>query len=77
MTEYVSGELGGKIKAITCEWSQGVKEGAEPDSYLQSATTYERLLNGQIKLTFDARSSDQPRKYGSMTIHKVSPELCP
>jgi hypothetical protein len=97
MTEYVSGELGGKIKAIICEWSKRVKDGTEPDSYLQSATIYERLISegvdvpdhamseilvelakdGQIKLTFDARSSDQPRKYGSMTIHKVSPELCP
>ncbi len=25
MTEYVSGELGGKIKAIICEWSKRVK----------------------------------------------------
>jgi hypothetical protein len=24
MTEYVSGELGGKIKAIICEWSKWV-----------------------------------------------------
>ena len=97
MTEYVSGELGGKIKAIICEWSKRVKDGTEPESYLASATINERLIsegvevpdhamieilvelatNGQIKLTFDARSSDQPRKYGSMTIHKVSPELCP
>ena len=97
MTEYVSGELGGKIEAIICEWSKRVKEGTEPDSYLQRATIYERLINegvevpdhamseilvelakdGQIKLTFDTRRSDEPRKYGSMTIHKVSSELCP
>ena len=97
MTEYVSGELGGKIKAIICEWSKGVKEGTEPDSCLQSATIYERLIgegvdvpdhamseilvelakDGQIKLTFDTTRSEEPHKYGSMTIHKVSPELCP
>ncbi len=97
MTEYVSGELGGKIKAIICEWSREVREGTEPECYLQSATIYERLTSegvevpdhamseilvelakdGQIKLTFDTRSSNKPRKYGSMTIHKVSPELCP
>ena len=97
MTEYVSGELGGKIKAIICEWSKKVKEGTQMESYLQSSTIYERLISegvevpdhamseilvelakdGQIKLTFDTRRSDEPRKYGSMTIHKVNPELCP
>ena len=97
MTEYVSGELGGKIRAIICEWSQRVKEGTESDSHLQSSTIYERLISegvdvpdhamseilvelakdGQIKLTFDTTRSDEPHKYGSMTIHKVSPELCP
>ncbi len=97
MTEYVSGELGGKIKAIICEWWKRVKEGTQTESYLQSATIYERLISegvevpdhamseilvelakdGQIKLTMDARPSDDPRKYGSMTIHKVSSELCP
>ncbi len=97
LTEYVSGELGGKIKAIICEWSKGVREGTEPESYLQSSTIYERLISegvevpdhamseilvelakdGQIKLTFDTRRSDEPHKYGSMTIHKVSPEPCP
>ena len=96
MTEYVSGELGGKIKAIICEWSREVREGTEPERYLRSATIYERLISegvevpdhamseilvelaktGQIKLTFDTTRSDEPRKYGSMTIHKVSPELC-
>jgi hypothetical protein len=97
MTEYVSGELGGKIKAIICEWSKQAKEGTEPDSYLESATIYERLVSegvevpdhamseilvelakgGQIKLTMDTRPSGAPSKYGSMTIHSVSPELCP
>jgi hypothetical protein len=96
MTEYVSGELGGKIKTIICEWSKRVKEGTEPDSYLESATIYERLVSegvgvpdhamseilvelakdGQIKLTMDTRPSAEPSKYGSMTIHGVSPELC-
>jgi len=97
MTEYVSGELGGKIKAIICEWSKRAREGTEPDSYLESATIYERLISegvevpdhamseilvelakgGQIKLTMDSRPSDAPSKYGSMTIHGVSPDLCP
>ena len=97
LTEYVSGELGGKIKAIICEWSKGVKEGTQTESYLQSSTIYERLISegvevpnhamseilvelakdGQIKLAMDTRPSDEPRKYSSMTIHKVSPELCP
>ena len=97
MTEYVSGELGGEIKAIICGWYKRVKEGTEPDNYLESSTIYEQLIsegvevpdhamseilvelakNGQIKLTMDTRPSDDPRKYGSMTIHKVSPELCP
>ena len=96
MTEYVSGELGGKIKAIICEWSKRVKGGTEPDSYLESATIYERLISegvevpdhamseilvelakgGQIKLTMDTRPSDEPHKYGSMTIRGVSSELC-
>jgi hypothetical protein len=96
MTEYVSGELGGKIKAIICEWSKRVKEGTEPDSYLESSTIYERLISegvevpdhamseilvelakgGQIKLTMDTRASSEPSKYGSMTVHGVSSELC-
>jgi hypothetical protein len=97
MTEYVSGELGGKIKSIICEWSKRVKEGTESDSHLESVTIYERLISkgvevpdhamseilvelakgGQIKLTMDSRPSDEPSKYGSMTIHGVSPDLCP
>ena len=96
MAEYVSGKLGGKIKAIICEWWKQVKEGTEPAEYLQSSTIYERLISegvevpdhamseilvelaqgGQIKLTMDTRSSRDPRKYGSMTIHSVSSELC-
>jgi hypothetical protein len=95
-TEYVSGELGGKIKAIICEWWKLVEEGAEPAESLKSSTIYERLVSegvevpdhamseilvelakgGQVKLTMDARPSRDPRKYGSMTIHSVSPELC-
>jgi hypothetical protein len=31
VTEYVSGELGGKIKAIICEWSKRVKGGTEAE----------------------------------------------
>jgi hypothetical protein len=96
MTEYVSGELGGKIKAIICEWSKRVKEGSEPDQSLKSSTIYERLIGdgvevpdhamseilvelaqgGQIKLTMDTKPSRDPRKYGSMTIHSVGPDLC-
>ncbi len=97
MTEYVGGELGGKVKAIICEWSKQLKEGIVLKRYLESATIYERLISegvevpdqamseilvelatrGQIKLTMDTRPSGQPRKYGTMTIHDVSPELCP
>ena len=97
MTEYVRGELGGKIKGIICEWSKQVKEGTEPDQYLESSTIYARLISeavevpdhamseipvelakgGQIKLTMDSRPSRDPRKYGSMTIHSVGPDLCP
>ena len=96
MTEYVSGELGGKIKAIICEWWNVVGEGSEPTEHLESSTIYELLKNegievpdhamseilvelakgGQIKLTMDSRRSRDPRKYGSMTIRSVSPELC-
>jgi hypothetical protein len=96
VTEYVSGELGGKIKDIICEWSKRVTEGTEPVEYLKSSTIYERLISegvevpdhamseilvelaqgGQIKLTMDTKPSRNPRKYGSMTIHSVRPELC-
>jgi hypothetical protein len=50
MTEYVSGELGGKIKAIICEWSKRVEEGTEPDEYLESSTIYERLINQGVEV---------------------------
>jgi hypothetical protein len=96
MTEYVSGELGGKIKAIICEWWKMVGEGAVPAEYLESSTIYERLISEgvevpdhamseilvelakgtQIKLTMDTKPSSDPRKFGSMTIHSVSPGLC-
>jgi hypothetical protein len=96
MTEYVSGELGGKIKAIICEWWKVVGDGSEPAEYLESSTIYARLVSegvevpdhamseilvelakgGQIKLTMDAKPSRNPRKYGSMTVQSVSPELC-
>ena len=96
MTEYVSGELGGKIKSIICEWWNVVGNRTEPAEHLESSTIYERLISegvevpdhamseilvelakgGQIKLTMDTRPSDEPHKYGSMTIHGVSSELC-
>ena len=97
MTEYASGELGGKIKSIICEWWNVVGKGTEPAEHLESSAIYERLTSegvevpdhamseilvelakgGQIKLTMDTRPSDEPHKYGSMTIHSVSPDLCP
>ena len=97
MTEYVSGELGGKIKTIICEWWNVVGKGRGPAEHLESSDIYERLTSegvevpdhamseilvelakgGQIKLTMDTRPSDEPHKYGSMTIHSVSPDLCP
>jgi hypothetical protein len=78
----------GRSKPSSASGQRGVKEGTEPDSYLQSSTIYERLIregvdvpdhamseilvelakDGQIKLTMDTRPSDEPRKYGSMTI---------
>jgi len=96
VTEYVSGELGGKIKAIICEWWNVVGKGSELAEHLESFTIYELLKSegveipghamseilvelakgGQIKLTMDARPSRDPRKYGSMTIHSVGPDLC-
>ena len=96
MTEYVSGELGGKIKTIICEWWKVIGEGAAPAEYLESSTIYAQLISegvevpdhamseilvelaqgGKIKLTMDTKPSSDPRKYGSMTVHSVSPELC-
>jgi hypothetical protein len=96
VTEYVSGELGGKIKAIICEWWKLIGEGAAPAEHLESSSIYERLKSegievpdhamseilvelakgGQIKLTMDNRRSRDPRKYGSMSVRSVSPDLC-
>jgi hypothetical protein len=56
MTEYVSGELGGKIKAIICEWSKRVEEGTEPDKYLESSTIYERLTSEGVEVPDHAMS---------------------
>ena len=56
MTEYVSGELGGKIKAIICEWSKRVEEGLEPDDYLESVTIYERLVSEGVEVPDHAMS---------------------
>ena len=50
MTEYVSGELGGKIKAIICEWSKRLKKGTKPDQYLESSAIYERLINEGVEV---------------------------
>ena len=40
MTEYVSGELGGKIKAIICEWWKVVGEGAASAEHLGELPPY-------------------------------------
>jgi hypothetical protein len=56
MTEYVSGELGGKIKAIICEWWSLVGEGAEPAEYLESSSIYERLISEGIEVPDHAMS---------------------
>ena len=56
MAEYVSGELGGKIKAIICEWRRRVKEGTEPAEYLQSSTIYERLISEGVEVPDHAMS---------------------
>ena len=56
MTEYVRGELGGKIKGIICEWSKQVKEGTEPDQYLESSTIYARLISEGVEVPDHAMS---------------------
>ena len=56
MTEYVSGELGGKIKAIICEWWKLVGEGAEPAEYLVSSSIYEQLISEGIEVPDHAMS---------------------
>jgi hypothetical protein len=56
MTEYVSGELGGKIKAIICEWWKVVGEGAAPAEDLESSTIYERLISEGVEVPDHAMS---------------------
>src|SRR5215208_6582932 len=56
VTEYVSGELGGKIKAIICEWSKRVEEGTESGEYLESSTIYERLISEGVEVPDHAMS---------------------
>ena len=56
MTEYVSGELGGKIKAIICEWSKRIEEGLETDEHLESAAIYERLMREGVEVPDHAMS---------------------
>jgi hypothetical protein len=56
VTEYVSGALGGKIKAIICEWWKLVEEGAEPAESLKSSTIYERLISQGVEVPDHAMS---------------------
>jgi hypothetical protein len=56
MTEYVSGQLGRKIKAISCEWWQVVGEGAVPAEHLESSIIYERLISEGIEVPDHAMS---------------------
>ena len=56
MTEYVSGELGGKIKAIICEWWNVVGKGTEPAEHLQSSTIYKRLVSEGVEVPDHAMS---------------------
>jgi hypothetical protein len=56
MTEYVSGELGGKIKAIICEWWKLVGEGAKPAECLESSTIYEQLISEGVEVPDHAMS---------------------
>jgi hypothetical protein len=51
-------------------------EGLEVPDHAMSEILVELARDGQIKLTFDTRPSRKPSKYGSMTIHGISPELC-
>jgi hypothetical protein len=48
--EYVSGELREKIVAIICE------ESPEPGKYLDSATSYERLIKEGVEVPSHAMS---------------------
>ena len=54
-----------------------ISEGVEVPDHAMSEILVELAKGGQIKLTMDTRPSDEPSKYGSMTIHGVSPDLCP
>jgi hypothetical protein len=56
MTEYVSGVLGGKIKAIICEWWTVVGEGAASTEHLESSTIYERLTSEGVEVPDHAMS---------------------
>jgi hypothetical protein len=56
MTEYVSGELGGKIKAIICEWWNVVGKGAVPAEHLESSAIYARLINEGVEVPDHAMS---------------------
>jgi hypothetical protein len=56
VTEYVSGELGGKIIRIICEWWNVVGKGAEPAEHLESSTIYERLLSEGVEVPDHAMS---------------------
>src|SRR5687768_5838148 len=56
MTEYVSGALGGKIKAIICEWWELVGEGSEPAERLASSDIYERLIGAGVEVPDHAMS---------------------
>jgi hypothetical protein len=56
MTEYVSGELGGKIKAIICEWWELVGEGSAPAEHLESSDIYERLIGDGVEVPDHAMS---------------------
>jgi hypothetical protein len=56
VTEYVSGELGGKIKAIICEWWKVVGKGTVPAEHLESSTIYERLTSEGIEVPDHAMS---------------------
>jgi hypothetical protein len=56
VTEYVSGELGRKIKAIICEWWNVVGERAVPTEHLESSTIYERLVGEGVEVPDHATS---------------------
>jgi hypothetical protein len=53
-----------------------VSEGVEVPDHAMSEILVELAKGGQIKLTMDTKLSRDPRKYGSMTVRSVSPDLC-